>query len=483
MLPVYRYCAPPTLGDKWVRASETLSLLQFVEKYSIALPAEVRVEKGHYGSNDPETVGNEEKLIISYVKSRKLLNIMTSTGQKYSLPLGSAVQLSLLYNPNDNEEKALHEGYTFQSVGDLVSQSPHLPKIVCASKAYMGDSLKSTVYANELLLVKSFSAQTEKLHVISIGQNPISKFLSVKCNGYFTTKPSQVRMYVSDIDKYIGTSISILELQAELDLRELKRMSADTPIDKSLGGVVKVSGFVTERSLLATRITEGDTSVKADHDERKVFEIPVNDDLADVELTIIQKRMPDRYLPHPSSLESELELWNEQDSTATTKTQRLFDDFVRHGLEREGLAYNAACNVYDEPHTPSASSTGVVCVTPNAAQDLLKRERNPSNSYESDNVGEYLNISTNQPQDEEEVAITVKEPLSDSDEVIDEHLNDHGDERVISSPRDGKQSGANFEPDLKTVVKSVVSEMMSEYQKSFPDRGAHNYLSKNPNEG
>ena len=55
---------PPTLQEKWESGPETLSLLQFVEKHSHSLPAQVSVEKGHYGSNDPETLGSQEKLVI-----------------------------------------------------------------------------------------------------------------------------------------------------------------------------------------------------------------------------------------------------------------------------------------------------------------------------------------------------------------------------------------------------------------------------------
>ena len=66
---------PPTVKETWESGIETLSLLQFVEKYSNSLPAQVSVEKGHYGSNDPETLGSQEQLLISFVKSRKVLNI------------------------------------------------------------------------------------------------------------------------------------------------------------------------------------------------------------------------------------------------------------------------------------------------------------------------------------------------------------------------------------------------------------------------
>lgn len=168
---------PPALQEKSSKsAPQTLSLLEFIEKYSNSLPAQVSVEKGHYGLNDLETLGNQEKLIISFVKSRKVLNIVTSTQQNFALPLGSALQLSLLYNPDGNESRALR-GYTFQSIGELVRKSPNLPRVICTTQACRGDGLKSSVFENELLVVENYNAQTKRLQVISLSKNPICKFL------------------------------------------------------------------------------------------------------------------------------------------------------------------------------------------------------------------------------------------------------------------------------------------------------------------
>ena len=353
---------PPALQEKSLKsAQQTLSLLEFVEKYSNSLPAQVSVEKGHYGSNDPETLGNQEKLIISFVKSRKVLNIVTSTQQTFALPLGSAVQLSLLYNPDGNEHRALR-GYMFQSVGELVRKSPNLPRVICATQAYKGNGLKSTVLENELLVVENYNAQTKRLQVISLSKNSICKFLPLQCSGCFTTNPTSVRMYVSDICNYIG--IPRCSLYGLLDMSELAVLAVDTHIDQSLYSIIKLAGFTTEKSLIGTRVMEEgvqNTQPKA------FFEIPVNDNLSGVAVKVIQTNMAtEGQFPQPLvDSDVKLEVWYQEGSTAVSKFQRFLDDYIRHGHEGEGLSINAAsANIYElvdsqpSPSSPKAEAKG-----------------------------------------------------------------------------------------------------------------------------
>ena len=457
-------CVPPTLQEKWGIGLETLSLLQFVEKYSDSLPAQVSVEKGHYGSNDPETLGNQEKLIISFVKSRKVLNIVTSSKQKFTLPLGSAVQLSLLYNPEGNEERA-REGYKFQSVGELVTKFPgaNLPRVICATKAYNGDGLKSTVCENEQLVVESYDIQTKKLKVISHGRNSIPKFLPEQCEGQFTTEPSKVCLYVSDINKYIGTPLSILELQAILDTSELAAMSADTQIDKSLSGVVTLSGFVTERSLIGTRVEEERIASA----QPKAFEIPVTDNLCNVEVTVMQTNMSIRYPPTTIGLDVQLESWYQEESIGSTKMQRLFDDYVRHGHERDGVAINAAYNVYDELHEPPPPQIPhrIAQASPYSISDLLQPQLSSAHNDDSDEVDS--GTSTRDP--DEQSSLSESPAAGDTD---DHYIHTGGDSVGVTKS------------ELEMTIRSVLSEVMGEKQKVQPaERCSGYYTSMDPKEG
>ena len=449
---------PPPLQEEKESAQETLSLLQFVKKYSDSLPAQISViTEGHYGSNDRQTLGNHEKLIISFVKTKKVLSILTSTQLKFTLPLGSAVQLSLLYNPDGNEDKA-RDGYTFQSVGELVKKSPRLPKVICATKSYKGDGLKSTVYENELLVVENYNDQTKKLQVTSLSKNPMHKFLPLQCDGGFTTKPSSVRMYVSDINNYVA--IGTIQ-HALLDMSEVTFMSADSQVDKSLYGVVQLSCFVIERSLIGTRLAEEGVSSA----ESKVFEISVNDNLSDVEVMVMQTNLTVKHSPLPS-LDVQLESWYQKESTASSTTQRLFDDYVRHGYEREGLTINAAFNVYEElldpkPPLPPPKTT----VSPYSVKDLLQHKQIRVDDLDEADSG------TSSKDPDEQISLS-SSPSNESDVQDDYRMHTTSDGVSVTKS------------ELEMTIRSVLSEVMSEKQKTVPERGGTDYYtSMDLNEG
>jgi hypothetical protein len=404
------------------------------------------------------------------VKSRKVLNIVTSNKQKFSLPLGSAIQLSVLYNPEGSKEKAC-KGYEFKSIDEMIKKFPgNLPRVICATKAYRGDGLKSTVRENELLVVESYDTQTKKLQVISHGRNPISKFLPDQCEGQFTTKPSKVCLYVSDINTYIGTPLSILELQAILDMSELACMSADTQTDKSLNGVVTLSGFVTERSLIGTRVEDkGVPSVQS-----KAFEIPVNDNLCNVEVTVLKTNVAIKY-PPSTTPDTQLESWYQEESLASTKIQRLFDDYVRHGHEKDGVAINAAYNVYDElselsppPQVPPRISQA----SPYSVRDLLRPQQQPQQqSPQLDDSDEVDSGTSSRDPDE-------RSSLSESPPAADSAANDHC---VQASPGD---SVGVTKSDLEMTIRSLLNEVIGEKQQRVQsDRYSCYYTSMDLKEG
>ena len=458
---------PPTLQETWGSGIETLSLLQFVEKYSDSLPAQVSVEKGHYGSNDPETLGSQEQLIISFVKSRKVLNIVTSTKQKFSLPLGSAIQLSVLYNPEGNEEKA-RKGYEFESIDEMIKKFPgNLPTVICATKPYTGDGLKSNVQENEVLVVQSYDTHTKRLQVISHSRNPISKFLPDQCKGQFTTVPSKVCLYISDINAYIGTPLSILKLQAILDMSELASMSADAQTDKSLNGVVTLSGFVTERSLIGTRVEDKEVpSIQS-----KAFEIPVNDNLCNVEVTVMKTNVAIKH-PPSTTIDTQLKSWYQEESLASTKIQRLFDDYVRHGHEKDGVAINAAFNVYDEVSEPPPPQLPprVPQASPYSVRDLLKPEQQQQQQSPHLDDSDEVDSGT-RPRDSYKHSSLSKLPP-------DSATNDHC---MPASPGD---SVGVTKSDLEITIRSLLNEVMDEKQQRVQsDRYSCYYMSMDSKEG
>lgn len=360
--PAHGHSTPPTPENYEVPAIAPLSLVAFVEKYSDSLPVSVQVEKGHYGSSNPETVSISEKFIVALIKSRKVLSIQTYTNTEYSLPFGSAVQLSLLYNPEGNAEKAQNDGYTFESVHDLVS-NVHCPcpQVVCATKTAKGDTFKSGVYENEILLVEKYDNHTKKLQVISLGPTPVKKSLPLECGGCFTTKPSAVPMYVSDVYNYVNGDASKV-YDAILHFDQHANLSTNIQrADESLRGVVRLKGFVMERSLVCF-------SVPDSAHEEQAFEIPVNSTLDQVEITVQQPRInlekfsPDDYFDLP---------YFQQEELTSGSVQTFFYEHLRLGHEREGVML--CNNVYDEvldPKVQPVSTPGASTAATNTPDGL-----------------------------------------------------------------------------------------------------------------
>ena len=449
-------CVPPTLEEKWESGLETVPLHQFVMDYSRSLPALISFEEGHYESLDPETFRNHERLIISFVKSRNVLIIETSMKQKFNLPLGSAVQVSLLYNPEGNIERAC-KGYQFQSIGEIIEkypEAPHLPRVIRATKAYSGDRLNSSVYANELLVVGSYDTITKRLQVISHGKTSIPKFLPNQCEGEFTTEPSKVRLYVSDIDYYIRTLLNVCpNLLAILDVSELALMSPDTQIDKNLNGVVTLSGFGTERSLIATRVKgEGISSAQP----KMAFEIPIDDNFRNIKVRVLEKNMAD---PPVITSDVQLEPWC-QKSTATTKVQRLFDDYVRHGHENDGVI-NPANNIYDELSEPSPPKLPPRIAHPSPyAISTLQSQQN----LRKDDTSEFDSGTTINDHEDHQERSRLKE--SATNYTSDHYVHTSGDSAGVTKS------------ELEMTIRSVLSEVMSEqHQRVQPDRYSYYYTS------
>ena len=240
-------------------------------------------------------------------------------------------------------------------------------------------------------------------------------------------------------------------------------MSADTLIDKSLNGVVTLSGFVTERSLIGTRVEdEGAPSTQS-----KAFEIPVNDNLRNVKVTVMKMNMAIKY-PPTTAVDAPLESWYQEESLASTKIQRLFDDYVRRGHERDGVAINAAYNVYDELSEPSPPQIPprIPQASPYSIRDLLQPQQQQSPHLDDSDEVDSGTSSRN---------------LDEHSSLSESPPDDASDHRM--HPSAGDSYGVT-KSDLEMTIRSVLSEVMGEKQQRVqPDRYSCYYTSMDSEEG
>ena len=76
--------------------------------------------------------------------------------------------------PCSNDFKAALQGYTFKTVSELAG-CKQIPRVVCATKAHQTGESKSSVHANEILVVRKVGRTT-------VMRKPVLKAFSVKNN-------------------------------------------------------------------------------------------------------------------------------------------------------------------------------------------------------------------------------------------------------------------------------------------------------------
>lgn len=109
-----------------------------------------------------------------FIKKEKVMSIQDAAGNSFSVPLNTAIQFGLVYDPANDLKQAV-KGYSFKSIGDLVDY-PVPPKVIRATRRYDTGDAKSSVESNEILIVKN------------IARTMISKKYSVKVHSTLTSK-------------------------------------------------------------------------------------------------------------------------------------------------------------------------------------------------------------------------------------------------------------------------------------------------------
>lgn len=95
------------------------------------------------------------------------MSIQDAGGIHFSTPLNSAIQFGLLYNPVGDTAQAV-KGYSFKTVGELTKyESP--PCIIRATKAFDTSDSKSSVEAEEVLIIKKIGRTAiKRKHFIKV---------------------------------------------------------------------------------------------------------------------------------------------------------------------------------------------------------------------------------------------------------------------------------------------------------------------------
>ena len=370
-----------TIGE--MSYSESLSLQQIVQKHSKSLPARVKVLQGYYGQN-VELIA-DEIYNVHFVKHQKVVTIKDTQGTVYSVPLASTLHFGLVFTQQESMD-----GTTFPKASDIMALKV-LPKVVCATKAFLGEDEESSVQESEILKIQSVEIHgTEVLEVFSFTTNSV-KVLQANCEGNFSTNPSLIRLHLPDI-------LTCLPCKAVMFIDETVTPQATAKKFPSsiLSGPILIAESKVETSLVASLSSK--TPAHKDSGKVTLLDIPLKDYLAEVEVAVLMspsteevqllcndtKRIIREF--HPNKLK----YLREMKSARATRLQSLLYAEVQKGQEMVGVELESSI-VYQTPLPIPSPTLNPVKPTPKEKEKSPPAEAFlPSKESEAQHVYESL---------------------------------------------------------------------------------------------
>jgi len=129
---------------KEVFLTDSMHLPDFVQRSSKSFPVHIKVLKGYCGPSSRFTISTNDTYNIHFMKHTKVVTIKDAHDTPYSIPLNSAIEFGLVYDPNENRSEAIN-GLTFGKISEIIAAHTP-PKVFCALKAFRGEDEKSSVY-------------------------------------------------------------------------------------------------------------------------------------------------------------------------------------------------------------------------------------------------------------------------------------------------------------------------------------------------
>lgn len=265
--------------DSYNILKEELTLTQLVQTCYDQFPIRVHVCKGFYGSTERFSVSEGDIYNIHFVKKAKVIVVQDCSKMDYRIPLNSSVEFGLFHNPEGNVPKAL-DGYKYPKVSDIMASSP-LPKVVRTTAAFRGTAADNTIEKNELLIIKEIKPKGNRrvLMVYSVTNSTV-KTLFESCEGHFSTKPYDVRLFLPEILEHIQqpfptTCYLFVSSETSHDLPHHLTSSAVTLVAES-----------DDLSLIASCNFEAETG------RPLLIDIPVN---LDIEVQVMQPKDEQEY--------------------------------------------------------------------------------------------------------------------------------------------------------------------------------------------
>lgn len=271
---------PPTTRAK------ALSLQELVEKYSQSFPLQIKVVHGYSGQTCQLTLSSGDYYNIHFVKHQEVVSMNDKLGFNYTIPINTSFQFGIVYS--EDNQRAL-ETHVFEKVADLLMLSP-LPKVACATRDVIGSDDKSSIVADEILVIKRVirpKLRKKLLEVLSL-KTQSTKNLPLDCEGHFTLNPRRNLVYLLELVKCIPGAFPCEALMFISD----DPSSNQQHISPSLvNTIVTLTEQKMETSLIASSVIyacneEGGVDVEPQICEHLV-DIPVDERLGEVKVVMV----------------------------------------------------------------------------------------------------------------------------------------------------------------------------------------------------
>ncbi len=321
-----------------------MSLMYLARTYAKLFPLQFQVKQGYYGRNMDLELCTGDPYNAYCTKQTDIAVIQDTQGNSYSVPMGSAFKFSLVPPNNKPCDQGIGSGQVFTNLSDVMS-SKSLPRVLAVTRGSspVGASEKSSVKERELLVVlgvhKPKSSTKRALKVLSVSTNT-EKLLTLDCTASFSTQPSLISMYLPDILRLFPDS---LPCQAFVFLdEEHPSLSRDQLATNFLLSPVRIlAGSTVATSLLVSSAKTGDMGTAS------LLEIPVDDNLQDVELSLVNSLSSDelRMLKVKtvsvlaSFSPSNTSLLADKPSSRIYRTQLMLYSTIRPGAETTGVRF------------------------------------------------------------------------------------------------------------------------------------------------
>ena len=259
-----------------VTVTKPLSIKQLVDGHRDKFPLVVRVTAGFLGTSEHDTFSEGDLLNIHFEKKAKMITLRYGGVRRVKVPVNSALQFGILYNPDNNITGAM-TGYEFRSANQLMAMSP-LPKLVCATES----SKVGPVTADEVLLLREVvysSASGIKYLVCTSMQTGMEKKIPENCLASFTTDPFKVKIYLSHIIKHFPLPVEAMVF-VPYDYRD--QGDDGPPFDHET--VVTICTCQKEATLIASSCIQDE---EPDSKELSCFDIPT--DLPVMKVQVMRK--------------------------------------------------------------------------------------------------------------------------------------------------------------------------------------------------